>query len=140
MGVLMHPNYQNEKANGVAVSRYDLVETATHPFYANAQVGEDLVTNPEISSRPEELLLPRSEFSRSFSGPLPLRLVSSNQVPLGEQVLSDAKAVLLGSYLDIIATHFERLYPPNPDFAVEIEFKVTEADQLIIKQVRPWVH
>lgn len=141
MGVLMHPNYKDEKANGVAVShsRYGLVQAASHPFYANVQVGEDLVTNPEAFSRPEELLLPRPHFSRSFSGGRPLRLVSSNQVPLGEHVLSDAHAVLLGGYLDVIGTHFERLYPPDPDFAVEIEFKVTDVDLVIIKQVRPWV-
>lgn len=140
MGVLMHPNYQDEKANGVAVSRYDLIQIESHPFYANTQVGENLVTNPEIHSRPEEMLLPMGRISRGFSDAKPIRLVPSNQVPPGQHVLGDAHAALLGSYLDGITRHFGELYPRDPGFAMEVEFKVTSENQLIIKQARPWVH
>ncbi|MEM7383387.1 MAG: PEP/pyruvate-binding domain-containing protein, partial [Verrucomicrobiota bacterium] len=147
MGVLMHPNYKDEKANGVAVTHYDLVQVSSHPYYANVQVGENLVTNPESQSRPEELLLPVSAFSRGFNQMVPIRIGSSNQVPPGTQVLSDAQSLLLGTHLWAIHNHFLDLYREafplrygRNDFDIEIEFKVTADHQLIIKQARPWVN
>ena len=56
MGVLVHPSYQDEKVNGVAVS-FDPAYGSNGTYYVNSQVGEDLVTNPETLSVPEELLL-----------------------------------------------------------------------------------
>ncbi len=145
MGVLLHPNYEDERANGVAVSRHDFGEAFLRPYYANAQAGEDLVTNPEIRSRPEEWLL-----DHRWSDPAgrrlapesrPIRLSASNQVPLGQGVLTDAQVSQLGDSLFRIVNHFRRLYQgSSPDFAMEIEFKITDKDQLAIKQARPWVN
>ena len=56
MGILVHPNYTDELVNDVAVSFDPLYSKAGH-HYVNSQVGEDLVTNPEAYSLPEELLL-----------------------------------------------------------------------------------
>ena len=132
MGVLVHPNYSDELANGVAVS-FDPIYGTEGSYYVNTQLGEDLVTNPDAHSVPEEILLDRSG---SYT-----TLVTSNQVTQGQLLMSDAQIGQLGRHLQDIHDHFEDLYNPGPDepFAMEIEFKITSDDVLSIKQARPWV-
>ena len=132
MGVLVHPNYSDELANGVAVS-FDPIYGTEGSYYVNTQLGEDLVTNPDAHSVPEEILL---DLSGSYT-----TLATSNQVPGGQLLLSDAQIGQLRRHLQAIHDHFEGLYDPGPDepFAMEIEFKITSDDVLSIKQARPWV-
>ena len=132
MGVLVHPNYSDELANGVAVS-FDPIYGTEGTYYVNTQLGEDLVTNPDAHSVPEEILL---DLSGSYT-----TLVTSNQVPGGQLLMSDAQIGQLRRHLQDIHDHFEGLYNPEPDepFAMEIEFKITSDDVLSIKQARPWV-
>ena len=132
MGVLVHPNYSDELANGVAVS-FDPIYGTEGSYYVNTQLGEDLVTNPDAHSVPEEILL---DLSGSYT-----TLVTSNQVPGGQLLMSDAQIGQLRRHLQDIHDHFEDLYNPGPDepFAMEIEFKITSDDVLSIKQARPWV-
>ena len=132
MGVLVHPNYSDELANGVAVS-FDPIYGTEESYYVNTQLGEDLVTNPDAHSTPEEILL---DLSGSYT-----TLATSNQAPGGQLLLSDAQIGQLRRHLQDIHDHFEGLYDPGPDepFAMEIEFKITSDDVLSIKQARPWV-
>ena len=132
MGVLVHPNYTDELANGVAVSS-DPFRNRYGSYYVNTQVGEDLVTNPEANSVPEELLLHPSGAYRV--------LAYSNQVESGELLMSDAQIDQLRRHLEVIHDAFEELYDigDGEPFAMEIEFKITSDDVLSIKQARPWV-
>ena len=132
MGVLVHPNYSDELANGVAVS-FDPIYGTEGSYYVNTQLGEDLVTNPDAHSMPEEILL---DLSGSYT-----TMVTSNQAPGGQLLMSDAQIGQLRRHLQDIHDHFEGLYSPGPDepFAMEIEFKITSDDVLSIKQARPWV-
>ena len=132
MGVLVHPNYSDELANGVAVS-FDPIYGTEGSYYVNTQLGEDLVTNPDAHSVPEEILL---DLSGSYT-----TLATSNQAPGGQLLMSDAQIGQLRQHLQDIHDHFEGLYDPGPDepFAMEIEFKITSDDVLSIKQARPWV-
>lgn len=134
MGVLVHPNFENELANGVAVSN-DVVYQTIGNYYLNTQVGEDLVTNPEAQSIPEEILMDWWDSNK-------YRVVmTSNRTADGRRILTDAYLRQLNSHLGIIHNKFSQLYGPvgrTRDFAVEIEFKITSDGRLSIKQARPW--
>ena len=128
----MHPNYTDEWVNGVAVSFDPLYGEAGH-HYVNSQVGEDLVTNPEAYSLPEELLL-KPDGSYTI-------LHYSNLISSVRLLMSDAQLTQLRDHLTTIHDHFEGLYKAGPGepFAMEIEFKITSKNVLAIKQARPWV-
>ena len=135
MGVLVHPNYKDELSNGVAVSfdPTDLTSGSDDWYYVNKQLGEDLVTNPDAHSVPEEILLNKDGTYRV--------LATSNLVEPGQLLMSDAQLIQLRDHLTVIHDHFEGLYNPanSEPFAMEIEFKITSENILAIKQARPWV-
>ncbi|MXW25158.1 MAG: hypothetical protein F4Z77_02480, partial [Dehalococcoidia bacterium] len=132
MGVLVHPNYSDELANGVAVST-DPIRFLDGMYYVNTQVGEDLVTNPEPNSYPEELLLDAKG--------KPIVLSRSSLSTQGQLLMSDAQMLQLRNNLKTIHDRFKTLYnvQEGDDFAIEIEFKITPENKLAIKQARPWV-
>ena len=132
MGVLVHPNYRDELVNGVAVS-FDPAYGREGAYYVNSQAGEDLVTNPEARSTPEELLLgPGSDYTV---------VTTSSLVDPGELLMSDEHIGQLQRHLRVIHEEFAKLYQPEAGepFAMEIEFKITSDRTLAIKQARPWV-
>ena len=132
MGVLVHPNYSDELANGVAVS-FDPIVGRDDVYYVNTQLGEDLVTNPEAHSIPEEILLYHGDYYNVLG--------TSNQVPPGQLLLTTYQMTQLRRHLEVIHEDFKRLYKPcsGEPFAMEIEFKITSENILAIKQARPWV-
>ncbi len=133
MGVLVHPNYSGELVNGVAVS-YDPITLQDNVHYINSQVGEDLVTNPEAYSQPEQLLLASNGTATALSHSTLAK--SSDQL-----LMSAAHMRQLRSNLDTIHNRFRTLYAveDGDDFAIEIEFKITASNNLAIKQARPWI-
>ena len=135
MGVLVHPNFSDEIANGVGVTKDPFYHT-TRNYYLNTQVGEDLVTNPEAFSIPEEILMP------SWGLNYYTILRRSNQVADNNQVLSLEHINELREYMGQIHSTFSDLYNTrvDDDFAMEIEFKITADDKLVIKQARPWIN
>lgn len=134
MGVLVHSHFSNELANGVAVTD-DVVYQTVGNYYLNTQVGEDLVTNPEEQSIPEEILLDWWD-SNDY------RVVTtSNRTTDGARILKDGSLRQLNLYLGTVHNKFSRLYPSDlrtDKFAMEIEFKITSEGKLSIKQARPW--
>ena len=139
MGVLLHLNTSREQANGVAVTEDVAYQTGSQggrSYYLNAQVGEDLVTNPDSESIPEEILLsPRS--------PSDDRVIRrSNRLPGEGPLLSVRHLGELRGALGTIQDRFRTLYsqPADAPFAMEVEFKITAAGKLSIKQARPWVY
>ncbi|MFO0979642.1 MAG: PEP/pyruvate-binding domain-containing protein [Planctomycetaceae bacterium] len=131
MGVLLHPNYSDELANGVAVTDDVLYETDGN-YYVNAQVGEDLVTNPDQDSSPEEVLLGWWK----EDGQQVVRKAADGKPILSQNHLED-----LRKYMAKIHGRFQKLYGKSDTdkFAMEIEFKITKDGKVAIKQARPWV-
>lgn len=136
MGVLCHPNYSDEKANGVGISIDPLYNTA-NTYYLNSQLGEDLITNPSNTSIPEEILLDKVAVNEGDY----LVVQRSNLIPSDTLVMNETYLDQMRSYLTTIHDEFEVLYDAvgNETFAMDIEYKITSEDQLIIKQARPWV-
>ncbi len=134
MGVLCHPNYNDEKSNGVGISLDPLYQTEGN-FYLNTQVGEFLITNPDPNSIPEEILLAQNPDDGYFV------LRNSNLVPVGELIMGVEYLNQLREYLQVIHDEFAILYNVvgAEGYGMDIEYKVTKDDQLIIKQARPWV-
>jgi hypothetical protein len=135
MGVLCHPNYEDEIANGVGVS-VDPLYGSDNTFYLNSQLGEDLITNPEAQSTPEEMLLDRERINdNDYVLVQRSNLVDQDSIILGESFRADMR-----EFFNIIHDEFAVLYNAvdNPTFAMDIEYKITEEFQLIIKQARPW--
>ncbi len=131
MGVLLIPNTRNERANGVAVT-VDPVYGEPDAYYVNAQLGENLVTNPGALAIPEELLL-------YGEGTMDV-VTRSSLIGPGESLLPETVVASLRRSLATIHREFAALYKvtPTEKFAMEIEFKVTETGQLMIKQARTW--
>jgi hypothetical protein len=137
MGVLIIPNFDDEKANGVAVSR-NIFDPNWRGTYVNVQLGEALVTNPDPDVVPEEFLLAALLGAERYEVQY---IRFSTLVPRGTTILSRDLAFTLADRLRLIEQRFRSLYgkSSDPDFAMEIEFKLTPDQRLVIKQARPWV-
>jgi len=135
MGVLCHPNSSDELANGVGVTTDPIYQT-DNTFYLNTQVGEDLVTNPESMSIPEEILLDKISVIEDD-----YRLIrNSSLLPGGELIMEENYRDQIRDHMNVIHDEFEKLYEKegSEDFAIDIEYKILSNGQLFIKQARPW--
>ncbi|MBI1947905.1 MAG: hypothetical protein HYS27_19600 [Deltaproteobacteria bacterium] len=136
MAVTVHPNQDDELANGVAITK-NIYDENWPGFYVNAQVGESLVTNPDPSAVPEEMLVsaigPNGEYE--------VQRLRKSSLANGKPVLTDAQLKELVASMEKIQEHFKRLYrrQNDPTFAMDIEFKITKEGKLSIKQARPTV-
>ena len=137
MGVLLHVNFDDELANGVAVTKNPF-DAEWPGFYINVQVGEILVTNPGPNATPDELLVsaigPNEEYETQY-----IRRSSLTQA--ASHVLTAAQIRELVRVLEAIQDRFQTLYGAerDPSFAMDVEFKIDRNGALVVKQARPWV-
>lgn len=136
MGVTVHPNTDDELANGVAITK-NIYDENWPGFYVNAQVGESLVTNPTPGAVPEEMLI--SAIGENFE--YEIQRIRKSSENAGKPVLSDAQLKELVVVMEKIQSHFKRVYGAQDDkgFAMDIEFKITAEGKLWVKQARPVV-
>jgi hypothetical protein len=145
MALLVHHNFPDEEANGVAVTNNPFSTTGLEPaFYVNVQWGGKAeVVHPPAGVSSDQFLY-------FFDNPnQPIKYIShSNLVPDGETVLDTRQAYELGSALAAIHSRFSAAYGPksgnNGWYAMDVEFKFDDegsADgrpKLFVKQARPY--
>ena len=143
MGLLVHHNFPNEAANGVAVTANPFDATGLDPaFYVNVQAGGDAeVVHPPPGVASDQFLYYFDEPNQPISFIAHTNLIPGN-------VLTTTQTYQLGVALDAIHARFSPAYGPasgNDGFyAMDIEFKFDASaapDQppmLYIKQARPY--
>ncbi len=137
MGVLLTDNFDDELANGVAVTK-NVYDPNWPGFYVNVQVGESLVTNPDPNATPDEMLISaigeHEEYETQY-------LRHSSETTGNKTVLTRQQVNDLTAAMEKIQAHFKKLYGAQADtkFAMDIEFKIDTAGKLVVKQARPWV-
>jgi hypothetical protein len=145
MSLLVHPNFEDEEANGVAVTSNPYDVSGLDPaFYVNVQTGGDA----EVVAPPPGVT--SDQFLYYFSVPnQPITYLShSNLVPAGTAVLTGKQIHALGVALHAIHSRMSAAYGPAAGntgwYAMDVEFKLddeadpTAAPTLYIKQARPY--
>lgn len=145
MALLVHHNFPDEEANGVAVTANPYDPTGNAPgFYVNVQFGGEA----EVVAPPEGVTSDSFIYQYSYPNSPIIYLTRSNLIPEGSTVLSVRQVRDLGIALDAIHTAFADAYGPASGntgwYAMDVEFKFDdEADPsaepvLYVKQARPY--
>jgi len=142
MAVLIVPSFDDEAANGVAITAnvYDPAAGGEDGFFVNAQLGETSVVSPAPGVTADSFLY------YFFHPNQPSTYYThSNLVAAGATVLTRAEAFELGQQLDALRSHFARLYRPPAGYGrlpMDVEWKLVDDDggarQIWIKQARPY--
>ncbi|MCA9704995.1 MAG: hypothetical protein KDK70_03985 [Myxococcales bacterium] len=136
MGATVSLRYEGEQANGVAFTG-DPLHSASLRYTVNAQLGEvDVVSpTPGVTAELSFLTIAGGEVTEIE------RAVPSTLVPEGEAVVSDAHLRELGGLMAMLAETYPVDYQLDGPQApiLDLEFKVTRDDALVIKQIRTFV-
>ncbi len=136
MAILCHEYFNDEAANGVAVTGNPFDASGLDPaLYVNVQEGGDVevvAPPPGVSS---------DQFLYYYSQPnQPIAFIAhSSLIPKGMTVLTTAETYALGKALSTIHERFSAAYGPkagnNGWYALEVDFKFTDTG-LFVKQAR----
>lgn len=144
MGLLVHHNFPDEEANGVALTAnpFDPEGLDQPAFYVNVQKGgEAEVVHPPPGVTSDEYL-----YYYSAPGYPQTYLSQSNLVDGGGHVLTPRQSFDLGNTLKLIHERFSPAYGPRAGntgwYAMDVEFKFDDegsdtGPRLYIKQARP---
>ena len=128
MGVLVHPAYRDETANGVLVTA-DMFGDRPNAVTFNLQPGDLPVTNPEGGHTPEVVVV--------WPEGVEYRVMSS--LSPDKPVLSPEQLQQMYAQAIQIRDHFAVLYDRAPEaMALDLEIKRTAEGDLICKQARPF--
>lgn len=145
MALLVHHNFPDEEANGVAVTANPFDASGLDPaFYINVQHGGDFeVVSPPPGVTSDQILYYFEQPNQPTA-----YLTHSNLVVAGATVLSAAQLYDLGAALAAIRDRFSPAYGPASGntgwYAMDVEFKFDDAaapgttPALYIKQARPY--
>jgi hypothetical protein len=145
MALLVHPNFPDEEANGVAVTNNPFAPSGQDPaFFVNVQLGGDV----EVVAPPPGIT--SDQFLYYFTQPNQptVYLSHSSLVAPGETVLTGRQVRALGVALDAIQRRFSAAYGPAAGidgwYGLDVEFKFDDEDgaqgepTLWVKQARPY--
>jgi hypothetical protein len=145
MALLVHHNFPDEEANGVAITANPFDASGLDPaFYINVQQGgEAEVVHPPDGVQSDTLLCYFSEPNQ------PLTYLShSSLIPSGTTVLTAAQIHKLGVALNAIHNRFSAAYGSAAGvtgwYAMDVEFKFDDegapgtVPSLYVKQARPY--
>jgi pyruvate,water dikinase len=145
MALLVHTNFPDEEANGVAITANPYDPSGLSPgVYVNVQFGGDA----EVVAPPEGVTSDSFIYQPTFPGTPTIYLTHSSIIEAGTTVLSQQQVLDLGKALGLIHDAFTAAYGPgvgsNTWYAMDVEFKFdNDADPnlpatLYIKQARPY--
>ena len=145
MALLVHHNFSDEEANGVAVTANPFDAAGLDPaFYVNVQTGGDAeVVAPPAGVKSDEFLYYFSQPNQPITF-----LTHSNLVAPNTTVLSTTQTYALGKALAAIHARFSAAYGPAAGntgwYAMDVEFKFDDEaapgqpPTLYVKQARPY--
>lgn len=143
MALLVHHNFPDEEANGVAVTANPFDPEGLQPgFFVNVQAGGDVeVVHPPAGTTSDQFIYLYGQPGQPVS-----YLSHSNQLPEGATVLTTAQIHELGDALSKIHDRFSPAYGPASGnqgwYAMDVEFKFDgepgETPRLAVKQARPY--
>lgn len=143
MGILVHRSFPDEKANGVAITK-NIYRPKNLGFVLNIQVGDIPVVNPPLGVVCDQLVC-YSDTDNTFYNPKRIvEYISKSSENNGEGILDGLMIVKLTRELAIVKKHFYRKVDKNwvnydyESFALDIEFKIDQNNQIYIKQARPF--
>jgi pyruvate,water dikinase len=143
MALLVHHNFPNEAANGVAITANPFDPSGLQPgFYINVQQGGEA----EVVAPPPGVTSDAFILAYGYPGQPISPISHSNIIPPGTSVLDAEQVQELGMALDIIHKRFSPAYGPasgNTQFyGLEVDFKFNgeagEKPRLFVKQARPY--
>lgn len=145
MGLLVHHNFPDEEANGVAVTQNIYVPSGMDPaYYVNVQQGDAEVVAPDPGVLCDTFLY----YYTQQNQPITWIAHSTIAQPAGQPVLTARQTYELGSALEKIHNAFSKAYGPgagnNGWYAMDVEFKFDDEDStdgashLLVKQARPY--
>ena len=139
MALLVHHNFSDEVANGVALTANPFVPSGLEPgFYVNVQFGEASVVQPEGADTTDQFI-----YHYGLPGQPVVYLSHSNLVAAGTTVLDGDQVYALGQGLDAIHRRFAPAYGQAAGtwYAMDVELKfepvVGGEPRLVFKQARP---
>lgn len=135
MGATISLRYEDEQANGVAFTGNPR-DAKSDAYLVNAQLGElDVVSpTPGVTAELSYLTIEGGVVAEIN------RAVASSLVPAGQPVVSDAHLSELGGLMAELATTYPVDYVvADAEPLLDLEFKINDAGDLVIKQIRTFV-
>lgn len=141
MALLTTPNFEEEEANGVAISNNIFDTSMLEPaFYVNVQIDNNEVVQPEPGVVPDAFI----HYFYTPGEPI-VYTQHCSLIPDGDTVLTNQQIHDLGVALDAIQRHFRPVYEePGKWYGMDTEFKFDDKldpgnpPTLFMKQARPF--